>query len=192
MNREAIDTVLIMYPDNRTTGKTTFKEISIPPSLLAIQFRQTTERLLTRYHRHGFQVVRIVFDDFNGNYDSYLYPVSAFDQTLKIGIGLSEWTRDRHHDLLQGLVSMLSYPQTSRFVIGGFHANDCVVEMTRSLRQFNYQADPDILLTDILKQYIVEHKLRRAMGRTYTREDRSDGAKLLKELGERVFKSIEA
>lgn len=162
-----------MYPDCRTTGGKPIQNEGESPSLFSSQFRHTVGRMLKRYRHLGYQRLAVVFNDTTAKTFSPLYPFDEFDKLVSMGHNLGDWNRESHHGDLKELVNKFRFPQTSRFVVGGYHAKDCVVEMVKVLREIGYEAHPNLLLTNILGEFLLmSHYARKLFGQMHTKEDR--------------------
>lgn len=164
-------TVLIIHPDIRTTGPVLLGEDGKPVSYLQNIFKDTTEKLLTRYQGFGYDVVGVVFADTTPSDLSPLYPTEKFNRLISES-SLKDWRRDTLVYEFGKVATELNPTLNSRFVVGGYRYCDCVVEMARVLKRFSNQVSIDLKLTDYLGEILIAHYIRRMAGSLYSKKDR--------------------
>ncbi len=154
--------VIIMYPDQRTTGggKLTKEELS---GTFEESFLDTATNILSRYKRQNIKINGVVFADTLPTQFSSFYPEHLFDNIVALRIGFMDWKSASHLDLLQEIYSDLSIDDSGSVVVGGYHAFDCVVDMTRVLEAMGRKVEPNLLLTDQLGELLVQHSARRIL-----------------------------
>lgn len=158
--------VIILFPDNRTTGDwTQFASEGYIP-ILAERFRESTSRLLKRYQSQGYRINALVYRDTDEANFSYLYPHDAFANVITWNRNPDDWEDgEGFHELYKESFpefrDALNPTTGGEIVVGGYHAGDCVINFAKYLRSQGFKAKIDLRLTDQLQFLVVSHELRK-------------------------------
>ncbi len=164
--------VIIMYPDSRTTGGQYITPENIDGTLEAI-FLYTVNKMLSKYSRQGYDIKGIIYQDTFPNNFSPIYPISQFDQLIPLPVSALEWKSNKHKEYLEAIYEILQIKEKSTVVVGGYHSSDCVQVMTSFLRDKKHAAKPNLLLTNALGEVILEHEIRKYIPKSLKKDDKN-------------------
>lgn len=156
--------VIIMFPDARTTDGVTPALTREFPDTLPGQFFSTTQKILGRYKHEGYTVLCTVYDDTASETASGLYNLQLFDQLIPSGSTFAKWNREDYLSKLPTIIDAFNLVPQASVVVGGYHAEDCVVEMTGALRRLGYRSSIDLRLTNELPFLLTSHRARTYLG----------------------------
>ncbi len=133
--KEISKAVFIMYPDMRTTRP---KENIIVDGKSVSHFCQTVferyEKILQAYKRNGFKIIGVVYNDTLPDKFSPLYPKKEFDELLPVSTDFKGWNHKKHGQWFQEAVKKINLSEKAKVIIGGYHAEDCVLAMGKVLK----------------------------------------------------------
>lgn len=186
--------VVILFPDSRTTDGVSLDTAEAFPDTLPGKFLSSTQRITGRYRQQGFTTFGVVYDDTTPELTSGLYDPSQFDYIIPTGITFADWTRDKYKLSLPNVIKALNLSPQASVIVGGYHAEDCVVEMASSLRRLRYSSNVDLRLTNELPFLLASHKARSLLGTdaplSFRRQDRliwEEKKKRVEELVQRIL-----
>lgn len=166
--------VVVLFPDIRTADGVQQEALDLGIRS-CVDFRSATERILANYHREGFQRFALVYPDTDRDRWSPLYPSpETFDGILDLPFSVRQWQREIFVAELPNTIQRMNFAPNAQVFVGGYHAEDCVVQMTAQLRIAGLEtATPDLRLTDKLPNLLFAHRAREMFGNSdpETRED---------------------
>lgn len=121
--------VIIMYPDSRTTRGQYITQENIDGTFEAI-FLYTVNKILSKYSKQGYDIKGIIYQDTFPNNFSPIYPISQFDQLIPLPVSATEWKGNKHKEYLESIYETLQIKENSPVIVGGYHSSDCVQVMT--------------------------------------------------------------
>lgn len=153
--------VIIMYPDTRTTGEGVLADNGAHLHYLPYTFAKTMKKILGCYIRQGNELIGIVYADTTSQALSHLYPLELFSRNISVESTFSNWTHEAHPQQLRAVVEQINFPLRVEFIVGGFHANDCVATMAGVLRACGYRSQIDLRLTEKVVFLLTSHYARK-------------------------------
>ena len=164
--------VVIVHPDNRTTGglSTTEGEMT---SRLGGEFLNIQRRLLGRYRKHGYSTFAFVYGDTLPNHLSGLYPHDLIDTHIATPTINSVITDETLADEFRDTVPTLNFAPNADIVIGGYRAGICVDAMKKALEDLGHTPRINYWLTNQAAFMVMSREARRMLGVMFDQEHRS-------------------
>lgn len=156
-------TVVVLFPDIRTTGGLSKTSPDYVATLLTGQFFSTVEKLLKRYKREGFKIIGVLYNDSTHETFSGLFPEETFDGLVRLEEDFDHWSHEDYNKELPEVINAFNLVPQAHVIVGGYHAKDCVVYTTATLRELGFVASSDLRLTDELPFLLISHQVRKAV-----------------------------
>ncbi len=158
--------LVVLFPDIRTTGgQANYTGEHIP--LLAEDFRKANAAVMTRYRRAGFTTFGAVYKDTDDQTFSYYYDKTLFDKIirwdLKFADIVGEAFKPAYARFMDNLRQELKTTDDAKVVVGGYHAQDCVLNFAHNLINNNINASIDLRLTNEATFLVVSHAAKRRL-----------------------------
>lgn len=164
--------VVIVHPDNRTTGGLSTTEGEML-SYLGNEFLAIQRRLLGRYRKHGYTNFAFVYGDTLPDHLSGLYPHDLIDTYVATPTINSVITDEILAEEFRDTVPSLNLVPNADIVIGGYRAGICVDAMKKSLADLGHTPRINYWLTNQAAFMVMSREARRMLGPMYDEEHRS-------------------
>ncbi len=164
--------VVIVHPDNRTTGGFSSTEGEML-SHLGNKFLDIQRKLLGRYKKHGYTNFAFVYGDTLPNHLSNLYPHDLIDSYVITPTINSIITDEILAGEFRDTVPNLNLSPSADIVIGGYRAGICVDAMKKALEDLGLTPRINYWLTNQAVFMVMSREARRMLGPMYDEEQRS-------------------
>ena len=161
--------VVIVHPDNRTTG---FPSTTESPmySHLGAKFLDIQSKLLGRYRKQGYTNLAFVYGDTLPDHLSPIYPHDLIDAYIATPTTNAVITDEILAGEFQDTVGQLTLSPDADIVIGGYRAGICVDAMKKALEDLGHTPRINYLLTNQAVFMVMSREARRMLGPMYDKE----------------------
>lgn len=151
--------LIILFPDTRSVGGPNYlSERELTP--FEQKLRKATETVIQWYRKNNYTVFGIVYSDTHEDHFSQYFPQEKFDRIIAMNTSFENWTHEIYIEEIPQLISSLNLSGSSKIYVSGYHAADCLAQMTAELQDRSYNAMADLRVSNDLQELLLMHFVR--------------------------------